>query len=194
MPRVVESVRPYMLTNPQESDELTIGIHSRHIHPEVDGSDVDNELNCLDMVLDLLRYDGSQPCTILVMADRALTLQGLSEAVDARGCTPIVVEHDTETPKVEKDGALLEAQFRNDYLAAINEQAEEHGPFRGGGFFRDWYVVSQARSAFIHYKDRSSSEIVYDRMVYQGRIDGPVHSPLPRCEIDSKSKKLNLIQ
>eukprot|EP00977_Amphora_coffeiformis_P003119 scaffold581_cov169-Amphora_coffeaeformis.AAC.9 len=172
-PEVIESVRPYLVDT--QSNELTVGIHSRHIRPQMDGSDVGQEVGCLDMVLDFLRQSTTQTCTILIMADRLLTLEKLQDAARERNCTAVFVENET---KEEPEPHVK----------------EEHGPFVGGAFFRDWYAVSQARSAFIHFQDRSSSEIVYDRMVYLGMTSGTIQAPIPRCEIAWRDHgKLHLI-
>lgn len=186
---VLDSVRPYM----EDADQrgripLSIGIHSRHIRPENDGSDVQEEVDCLDLTLAALeKQQGKTPgdsCKVFIMSDRVATIENLSLAARERNCEPIVVENEVvQVDAAEEDGKMS------------NKLQSEHGPFRGLGFFRDWLVASQATSAFVHFKDRSSSQIVYERMVYDSMTKGIADVPVTRCEIDWRNEgKLRLIE
>lgn len=117
-----------------------------------------------------------EPCTVLVMADRSATLAAIKLESNKRNCSVVVVEHENSA-----DGAP--------------NYEQEHGPFAGAGFFRDWLVVSQAQTGFVHYKDRSSSALVYETMVYDGVTQGQIDSPVLRCSIDWRMQgKLDLHQ
>jgi hypothetical protein len=169
------SVEPYMLGDTVESrgDIITIGIHSRHIRSNNNGTDIHQEVKCMDMLLHQQRRDPTQPCKILIMADRKQTLDNLAAAAEARNCEAIVVE---------KEEVAASSNVKED----IKSAEDEHGPFRGRGFFRDWLVVKQATSGYIHYEGRSSSAIVYENMVYDAMTQGFVDEPIPRCAISWK--------
>jgi hypothetical protein len=172
-PSILDSVSPYKLPSTgqqQQNDpaEITIGIHSRHIRPEHDGSDVSSETACLDLILESLRRTKGQAssCTIFLMSDRVATRETFPVGALARNCTTVVVTQEEAPPPV--DGTT----------------EEEHGPFRGAGMFRDFLVTSQAKDGFIHFDGRSSSAFVYERMVYNAMTQGLVDAPIARCEID----------
>ena len=180
-PRVEDSVQPYILAPETiQPNHRTIGIHSRHIRETNDGSDVSWEMECLDLILQSTQpknnLEMQEPCTVLVMADRSATLAAIKLESNKRNCSVVVVEHENSA-----DGAP--------------NYEQEHGPFAGAGFFRDWLVVSQAQTGFVHYKDRSSSALVYETMVYDGVTQGQIDSPVLRCSIDWRMQgKLDLHQ
>lgn len=167
-PLVQDSIQ-YYLRDKDRKDRRTIGIHSRHIRDNDDGSDVSREMECLDLILESSEKAGQTglPCTVYVMADRAATLEQVKLESAKRQCSTVVVNHQTVQP-----GSVYK---------------EEHGPFAGGDFFRDWLVVSQAQTGFIHFKDRSSSALVYETMVYDGVKEGRIDSPVLRCSIDGRN-------
>ena len=171
---VKESVEPFTLDSEEaeRTKRLTYGVHSRHIRSNNDGSDVHHEVNCLDMLLKDQRKAPSQPCTLFIMADRELAVQKLHSAALERNCTPVAVDH-----QIVDDHPFIKDEKQQETLA-------EHGPFRGGGFFRDWMTVSQARSGFIHFEGRSSSALVYETMVYNAMVDGNHETPITRCEME----------
>ena len=170
--QLVDSVQSYMLEGNALREQVTIAVHSRHIRTRLDGSDVRSEVNCLDQLLTKLRRP-QQPCTIFIMADRQLTLDKLEDVVKARNCSAVIVEKKTMEVRQEESKSLQDIEA-------------EHGPFRGGGFFRDWIVVAQATRGFIHYRDRSSSAIVFEQSVYDGMMKSIIDKPPLRCEMDWK--------
>ena len=163
---VRNSVQPYIN---DERNHRSIGIHSRHIRDKDDGSDVTWEIQCLDKILQATQLKDEEslvvpPCTVYVMSDRLAALEAIRRESFQRNCSVAVVDHDSVGP---------DSNFK-----------KEHGPFAGAGFFRDWLVVSQARTGFIHYNDRSSSALVYETMVYDGITEREIDSPVLRCSID----------
>ena len=178
-PAIETSIQDY-LKDKDRPNRISIGIHSRHIRDNNDGSDVSYEMQCLDLILQKQQQqqqtnqenkngpdgDDLPPCTVYVMADRAATLEHVKTESAKRNCATVTVDHRTILP------------------AANSLYKQEHGPFAGGDFFRDWLVVSQAQTGFIHYKDRSSSALVYETMVYDGMAEGRIDSPVLRCSID----------
>lgn len=162
-----------MVNDEERKGQLSIGIHSRHIRATNDGTDVSDEAACVDMILsELGRSNGA--CTIYIMADRKGTIDQMTTEGNQRNCSTVFVQHDSGDSEAIKGEA-------------------EHGPFADGGFFRDMVVTKQALSAFIHYKDRSSSALVYELQVYDAMIKDLIDAPMLRCEIDWRNKhKINL--
>ena len=146
----------------------TIGLHSRHMYKANNGSNVQDEIKCLDHALDA-RENDKVPCTVYIMSDRHETITNLRTYLLQRNCN-VVLAAQPDVPAVKGNGTLT----------------EEHGPFAGAGFFRDLVVVSQARSAFVG-STRSSSALVDDLIEYARRTKD-WHSnnelePLLRCYI-----------
>jgi hypothetical protein len=143
----------------------TIGLHSRHMYQENNGSNVQNEIKCLDHALDS-RENDKVPCTVYIMSDRHSTIDNLRTYLLQRNCN-VVLAAQPDAPVVKDNGT----------------KTEEHGPFAGAGFFRDLVVVSQARSAFIG-STRSSSALVDELIEYARRTeDWHSKDPLLRCYI-----------
>eukprot|EP00977_Amphora_coffeiformis_P008186 scaffold1828_cov169-Amphora_coffeaeformis.AAC.25 len=159
-PVFMKSVESYL--QPINSNEtFTIGIHSRHPRAEDDGSNVQREASCLNKLLDELGHArSSSNCTVFVMADRPATIVALQNEAHKQGCHDVVVE-DLNLPVADGNG--------------------EHGPRAKDGFFRDLLVVSQARTAFVGFS-RSSSALVYELMVFDGRREGSILPPL-HCDL-----------
>jgi hypothetical protein len=149
----------------------TIGLHSRHMYQANNGSDVQNEIKCLDHALDA-RENDKAPCTVYIMSDRHETIENLRTYLLQRKCS-VVLAAQPDAPVIKDNGTVT----------------EEHGPFAGAGFFRDLVVVSQARSAFIG-STRSSSALVDELMEYDRHnnawvIENELLDPLPRCYIEN---------
>jgi hypothetical protein len=143
-------------------------LHSRHMRQADNGSDVQNEIKCLDYLLGT-RENDKVPCTVYIMSDRPNTIENLRPYLLQRDCK-VVVAAQPDAPVV-KDNDLA-----------------EHGPFAGAGFFRDLVVVSQARSAFIGHT-RSSSALVDELIEYDRRnnawvIEDELLDPLTRCDTE----------
>jgi hypothetical protein len=130
----------------------TIGLHSRHVLSANDGSDVQNEIKCLDYLLGT-RENDKVPCTVYIMSDRPKTIDNLRTHLLQRNCSVVVA-----------------AQIMDPEVNDTGKKTEEHGPFAGAGFFRDLVVVAQARSAFIG-SVRSSSALVDELMDYGRRTE-----------------------
>lgn len=169
---LIDSVQSYLQTTNNDDNDVTIGIHARHKKAEEDGSDITDQLNCLESMLLLLRKEDNRGetknCTVFIMADRPKSLQALANVSFNLGCKPVVVKN------VEHD--LQDAKYRQ----------KEHGAFSGQGFFRDFLVTSQARSGFIHsagkQKGSSASALVWQEIIFRGIKDGTFdHAPPPDC-------------
>ena len=131
----------------------TIVLHSRHTSMLDQGDNIEMEQRCLVQVIANI----SQPCTVILMSDREKTLSLLSDAVTTLNCTPMFVNH------------TMGQSFRKD-----------HGPFSGPGFFQDLALASQARHGFIGHKQRSSSMLVEEMIIYQRSLDESLN-PLIEC-------------
>jgi hypothetical protein len=157
----------------------TIGLHSRHMHLTNNGSDVQNEIKCLDHALDA-RENDKVPCTVYIMSDRPKTIENLRTYLLQRDCSVVVATQRID-PEVNDTG----------------KKTEEHGPFAGAGFFRDLVVVSQARSAFIG-STRSSSALVDELMEYDRRTEAwrsnNVSDSLLRCYIGQGEHRFRRIR
>jgi hypothetical protein len=69
------------------ASSITIALHSRHAHDEWDGTDVRDEIRCLDRLLPA--FDGHHhelDCTVYMMSDRQVTLTILGDWLQRRGC------------------------------------------------------------------------------------------------------------
>jgi hypothetical protein len=154
-------------THRADPSTFTIGLHSRHVSPARDGSDVQNEIKCLDCLLGT-RENENVPCTVYIMSDRLKTIENLRTYLLQRNCSVVVAAQ------------IMDSEVNH----TAGKKTEEHGPFAGAGFFRDLVVVSQARSAFI--ADTRSSSAMVDELVDYGRRTEAWHSknavdPLLRC-------------
>ena len=169
-PHLHESVQRYLMQPPKETtntnnnNDLTIGIHARHKKAEDDGSDMSEQISCLESMLDLLRPQTNsqsattENCTIFIMADRPKSLQALSDVSRSLGCWPVTVN------KTALD------------MTGASKGMQEHGEFASEGYFQDFLVVSQARSGFIHSAGfrhgSSASALVWQEIVYRGIKEG----------------------
>jgi hypothetical protein len=153
----------------------TIGLHSRHILSAIDGSNVQNEIKCLDCLLGT-RENENVPCTVYIMSDRPNTIENLRAHLLQRNCSVVVAAH------------IMDSEVNH----TAGSETEEHGPFAGAGFFRDLLVVSQARSAFIG-RTRSSSALVDELIEYDGHINAwaiedELLDRLHRCDIGNPNR------
>ncbi|GKY99174.1 hypothetical protein MPSEU_000872800 [Mayamaea pseudoterrestris] len=163
----------------KEDDHISIALHSRHVVLGDDGSFVDQEKRCLQQVLQRFTQAQKQQCTIYLMSDRPKTLTLLADwlrASTSTKCTPIYID-------------------ASDHLNS-SLRLTEHGVHAGRGYWQDWAMATQAKSAVIGDTRRSSyklvkATIVYDRVmhVYQKYLDVNVTKymrPLVECELPSR--------
>lgn len=151
--RFHETVRPSLDALNTIRATSTIALHSRHTSMLDQGDNIESEQRCLLQVIANI----SQPCTVILISDRERTLSLLSDVVTTLNCTPMLANH------------TLGQSFRRD-----------HGPFSGPGFFQDLALVSQARHGYIGHKQRSSSMLVEEMIIYQRSLDDSLN-PLVEC-------------
>jgi hypothetical protein len=163
-----EKVLASVSKTPAIVDGLSLAVHSRHADPEDDGSDVHDEIQCLQRLIS----NSSRYCQVYIMSDRRKTLSALRRLLRSKNCSCVEAEHD-------KGGS-----FEN-----------EHGPFAGIGFFQDLLVASQARSGYVGYM-RSSSKLLYEWIEYfrlleytENGHDMSALSPSYSCLLSEKKKK-----
>ena len=185
---LVQTVQGDIRIAPSPENEVSIAVHSRLIKIEQDGSDVTEEVQCLDDILAVVRLrrrglfrkllgaegtkTASLPCSVYIMSDRELTFEGFAKASQVRGCHVVTVTD------------------RGPAQQRVNDTSKtaEHGPFAGVGYFQDLIVASQARSAIIS-RGRSSSALLDEMIEYrrcseaweQGHKRLP--DPIIRCSI-----------
>ena len=131
----------------------TYALHSRHRCMKDDGSDISEELKCLDSMMNFkYRLSSSSKssslassCSVFIMSDVSLT----PEAHIRDDCTPVLAIHAGEQ----------QGQFK------------EHVPFAGAGFFKDLALSSQARDGFIGHCDRNSSQLLKELIEYDRTIE-----------------------
>lgn len=139
-----------------DSKAFTVGLHSRHVDPKDDGSDIFHERNCLDRVME--RRTPNSACQFLIMSDRPATNRALQAYSIERGCEGIVVQQHAGG----NDGQYLANTTGIKGRWQIND---EHGPFEGAGFYKDLALIAQARDALV-CTTRSSSAIIQQNFVY----------------------------
>lgn len=192
-PVIRDSVQSYMMETHKDGSRISIGIHSRHTRIKDNGSNVKNELSCLDGLLEALKKkrgdtDGSattidpSSCTVYIMSDRVDAITNLEKGISEKNCRSVHVVHEAD----EIAPVTVNPSLATKWL----DRHEEHGPFQGAGYFLDWLVVSQARDGLIYYAERSSSALVYEKMTYDAvqerhrTSDIPIRTPtIARCEI-----------
>lgn len=141
---------PLQIESRNQSQSITVVLHSRHIQVQDDGSNIDKERYCLGKVLNESHHQSS--CRVVLMSDRIATLELLSAFLSRvyPHCIVVIPAHDTGESFVS-----------------------EHGPFAGKGFYQDIYLVNQTLSiptsttVFIGSYLRSSSQLIRELMVYQ---------------------------
>ena len=182
---LVQTVQGDIRIAPPPDDEVSIAVHSRRIKIGQDGSDVSEEVQCLDDILAVARFrrrglfqkllgaeTASLPCSVYIMSDRELTIKEFAKASQARGCHVVTVTD------------------RGPAQQRVNDTSKtaEHGPFAGVGYFQDLIVASQARSAIIS-RGRSSSALLDEMIEYGRRTEAweqghkRLPDPIIRCSI-----------
>ena len=152
-----DSIQPSLQTLEAMKSTATIALHSRHTSQLDKGENITREQKCLQQVL----ANFSRPCAVILLSDRQRTLELLNDFVTSLNCTPMFANHD--------DGI----SFRVD-----------HGPYSGAGFFQDLALASSAVHAFIGHRQRSSSMLLEEMIVYK-RSRYVNLSPLVECYLPS---------
>lgn len=80
---------------------ITIALHSRHAHAELDGTDVHDDIRCLDRLLPRLDESHRMDCIVYMMSDRQATLDILGDWVRQRGCRNFTAQH---TSRIQDNG------------------------------------------------------------------------------------------
>ena len=86
-----ESIRASTRALLQQHDDknyYSIGLHSRHRYPELDGCDIDRERKCLKQVISE-REDKTRPVQVRLMSDRPCTIERLTDWLQARQFSPL---------------------------------------------------------------------------------------------------------
>jgi hypothetical protein len=164
-PKIWNSIESYQ--RPLEDDEVTIGIHARHVDPDDDGSNVTEFVSCLEQMQAVFGSD--KRCTVYVASDRPAAILNLERTIQRLNCTSVSVDHEHESHSIG-NGATQ----------------KEHGPFAGAPFFKDFALLtSQVRSGFIHsggtVYGSSASALLWQHIVYNGIQDGTNHHPPVDC-------------
>jgi hypothetical protein len=129
----VFSVQPHLLPDEELIKALpktTVFLHSRHVNWMDNGTDISWEDHCLKQML----ANYSDPCAVLIMSDRELSIPMLMESTRQVGCTPVVVTNRVNASRIYRD---------------------EHGKFQGIGYYQDYALVRHARTAGIAVHLRS---------------------------------------
>lgn len=155
-----------LLNNRRDDEPYSIAIHSRHVDADDNGSDVQDEIRCIDWLLSL-RPNNKERCTVYIMADRQATIQNITEYLAKNtNCAAI-----SASAREQNDDSLL--------------LRREHGQYAGATFFRDLAIASQARSA-VAASARSSSALLDEWIDYRRRNEAwhrnqRLLEPLKRC-------------
>jgi len=131
------------------SAAITIGLHSRHAYMHLDGSDVQQEIQCLAQLIPPKRRDDKQECFVYLMSDRQLTLDRIGSWLQKERsyCRNVTVSG----KKGDRNWGFL----------------PEMGDFAGAAFMSDLALVSEhARTGFVGQPMRSSTQLVMDLMTY----------------------------
>ena len=162
---VYNHTHPFPNTQPQA---ITIALHSRHVAKADDGSNVQEEMNCLSRLLPKQEStigNNSRggvkniPCHVFALSDRDATLDQLQEWMQVE--YPSCRFHRTNQP--QRDEAL--AHTTN------TTRAMEHGPHAGRGFFQDLAMAIQARTALIGEYERSSFKLLHELITYDRTME-----------------------
>ena len=134
----------------EEPQGISMAIHARHLFPEDDGSDTTVDEMCLEQAYQTVKNrtsavpdnnnnnsSSSQLCSIIVMADRSVTLQRLSSKVHRMGCDKAVAAHQRG-----------------------NSWSNEHGAFAGAGFFQDLALAQYASDAVVLTKKSTATGLL----------------------------------
>jgi hypothetical protein len=156
---LAESVLPELALIANSSMTATIALHSRHPKRFDYGSNLEQELRCLNETLQLT--DSSRPCVLYLMTDREKTLDSLTSTIESTtNCTVVIANH-----------------------TKGESYSSEHGPFAGVGYFEDLALAVNARHAMIaphkHKKIpfRSSSGLVLELIEFRRQMEDPNTTP-----------------
>ena len=154
-----ESVLPELSLIANSSKTTTIAVHSRHPRKFDYGSNLEQELRCLNETLQ--STERSRPCVVYLMTDRERTLQSLMSTIESTtACTVIIANH-----------------------TKGESYSSEHGPFAGIGYFQDLALAANARHAMIaphkHKKIpfRSSSGLILELIEFRRQMEDPNTTP-----------------
>ena len=141
---------------------ITIGLHSRHSYMHLDGSDVQQEIQCLAQLIPPKRRDDQQECFVYLMSDRQLTLDRIGSWLqqERHHCRNVTVS----SKQGDRNWGFL----------------PEMGDFAGAAFMSDLALVSEhARTGFVGQPMRSSTQLVLDLMNVQSQSggEGSIRSP-----------------
>jgi hypothetical protein len=156
----LRTIKPSVSLPAQETSSLSsfsIALHSRHVNPQDDGTNVTRETTCLESVLDGTMNRNLSTCQVFMLSDRPQTLAGLETWIlqHAPHCTVVRAQHPT--------------------ASAEHGLEAEHGPFAGAGFVQDLVLASRESSkstnlAWIGHS-RSSSKLLLEWVVYRRAIN-----------------------
>ena len=133
---------------------LSIALHSRHIDPLDDGTNITEELKCLKSSIREMALLNLTSCRLFMLADRPQTLEALNMwfSRSALDCMVVQVRHDMNEPGLEA----------------------EHGPFAGAGFVQDLELASRETSKSLNAvwigHGRSSSKLLLEWVDYRRAI------------------------
>lgn len=173
----LRTIKPSATLPAQEHSPLTsfsIALHSRHIDPQDDGTNVTRESSCLKSVLDGMMHRNLSECQVLMLSDRPQTLAGLETWIleHVPHCTVVRAQHLTTSTE--------------------HGLEVEHGPFAGAGFVQDLVLASRESSKSMNLAwighDRSSSKLLLEWVVYRRAINfwkdfGKAPDSLPKLSI-----------
>jgi hypothetical protein len=158
-----------------DASTFSIALHSRHPVIGDDGSFVQEEMDCLQELVELNRrnrnYTTDPPCEVYLISDRPRTLKLLSDHVRSLGCRPMIAAHNESS-----SGSMGRT---------------EHGPFAGHGFLEDLSFASRARTAVVGDVCRSSFSLLvelvtYDRFIEAWRAGRTDIDDLQLCILQNK--------
>lgn len=156
-PALLESTRDQVLIHNDvlgDPNAFSVAIHSRHVEPQDDGSDVTEQTHCIDMALLAAKEKHASRCKIYLAADRPATLRGVQEYIQRNTtCEMIVARHEQQVVPEQTSG-----------------DAAEHGPFAGAGMFQDLVVTSLQAQDYMIGHTRSSSALFAILVEYQRRV------------------------
>ena len=138
--------------NQGETNYYSIGIHSRHIAEEDDGSFIHQEQRIIEKLLKKKKkyYQDTRPCKVFIMSDRPKTIDLLTNWLlqPKKNCSVVTANHH----------------------AGVETLRDEHGPWSGAGFLKDLFVVAQARDAIIGDTHRSSTRLLVELATYRSVV------------------------
>jgi hypothetical protein len=140
---------PHSKASVSKQNTYSIGLHSRHIVEEDDGSFINQEQDCLVKLLKTNSQNNTErPCHVYLMSDRPKTIELLTNwLTHQQNCSVVTATHDTgEGPR------------------------KEHGPWAGVGFLEDLLVTSQAQDSIVGDLHRSSTALLIELATYRRKV------------------------